>query len=275
MNYTKNAHVKTVLRKIKTPISYYGGKQSMIGHILPLIPSHKLYTESFIGGAAVFFAKPKSEMECINDLNGHVITFYKVLKSDFAILRKLIIETPSSRKIHRESEFVLKNSEHFNDIKIAWAFWVQTNMSFSSNMFAGYGYGRSKTTVKKIYNKKIAFTKHLTERLDIADIECNEAVKVIQSRDSVDAFHYVDPPYYNANMGHYSGYTFEDFKLLLCVLEKVEGKFLLSSYDSPELQEFVKRNGWHQKFITKPIVACKGDRSKTKTEVLTANYPIN
>jgi DNA adenine methylase len=274
MNYTQSAHIKTVNRKIKTPISYYGGKQSIVGHILPLIPKHKLYTEAFIGGAAIFFAKQPSEMECINDLNGHVVTFYRVLKNDFGILRKLIIETPSSRKIHRESEFVLKNSEHFNDVKIAWAFWVQTNMSFSANMFAGYGYGKSDTTVKKIFNKKVAFTKHLKNRLDFVDVECNDAIKVIQSRDTVDTFHYVDPPYHNANMGHYSGYTIENFKLLLCILEKVQGKFLLSSYDSPELQEFVFRNGWHQKFIRKPIVACLGDRSKIKTEVLTSNYLI-
>lgn len=38
---------------MKTPISYYGGKQTLLKHILPLIPSHKLYTEAFCGGAAV------------------------------------------------------------------------------------------------------------------------------------------------------------------------------------------------------------------------------
>jgi len=38
---------------MKTPISYYGGKQALLKHILPLIPKHKLYTEAFCGGAAV------------------------------------------------------------------------------------------------------------------------------------------------------------------------------------------------------------------------------
>ena len=38
---------------MKTPISYYGGKQTLLKHILPLIPNHKLYTEAFCGGAAV------------------------------------------------------------------------------------------------------------------------------------------------------------------------------------------------------------------------------
>lgn len=141
-------YFKNNLKKIKTPIPYYGGKQSMIGYIVPLIPEHKIYTEAFVGGAAVFFGKPKSEMECINDLNGHVVAFYKVLKSDFAILRKLVIETPSSRKVWRESGFVLKNCEHFNEIKVAWAFWVQCNMSFSATIFGGYGYGKSVECVR-------------------------------------------------------------------------------------------------------------------------------
>lgn len=169
---------------------------------------------------------------------------------------------------------MLHNSDNFNDIKVAWAVWVQCNMSFSSIMFGGYGYGKSVGCTRKINNKKIAFTISLRNRLDMTDIESNDAIKVIQSRDTPDTFHYVDPPYYNSNCGHYGGSTCDEFKLLLCVLEKIEGKFLLSSYNSEILDEFVKRNKWHQKFITKSIVACKGDRSKTKTEVLTANYFI-
>ena len=42
---------------MKTPISYYGGKQTLLKHILPLIPEHALYTEAFCGGCAVLFAK--------------------------------------------------------------------------------------------------------------------------------------------------------------------------------------------------------------------------
>lgn len=40
--------------RLKTPISYYGGKQSMLKHILPIIPEHTIYVEPFFGGGAVF-----------------------------------------------------------------------------------------------------------------------------------------------------------------------------------------------------------------------------
>jgi DNA adenine methylase len=54
---------------MKTPITYYGGKQTLLKYLLPLIPQHKMYCEPFFGGGAVFFAKPKSEVEVINDIN--------------------------------------------------------------------------------------------------------------------------------------------------------------------------------------------------------------
>jgi len=64
----------------------------------------------------------------------------------------------------------------------------------------------------------------------------NLAHKVILRYDTPEAFHYVDPPYFNSNMGHYAGYTSIDFERDLDVLSKVKGKFLLSSYPSEILE---------------------------------------
>lgn len=36
--------------KMKTPITYYGGKQKMLKIILPMIPEHDIYVEPFFGG---------------------------------------------------------------------------------------------------------------------------------------------------------------------------------------------------------------------------------
>ena len=60
---------KVIKPKMKTPISYYGGKQSLLKHILPLIPEHRIYVEPFFGGGAVFFAKEPAKVEVINDHN--------------------------------------------------------------------------------------------------------------------------------------------------------------------------------------------------------------
>ena len=47
--------------KLRTPVTYYGGKQRMLNEILPKIPVHACYVEPFFGGGAVFFAKPPSD----------------------------------------------------------------------------------------------------------------------------------------------------------------------------------------------------------------------
>jgi DNA adenine methylase len=258
---------------LKCPLSYYGGKVLMLGKILPLIPPHKIYVEPFTGGAAVFFAKEKSEKELINDLNGAIVKFYRALQSDFGILRKLIVETPVSRKVHRETAYIVKNAEHFNDIKVAWAVWVQCNMGFASQMLSGYGFAKTPQLEKKIVNKKLRFNKTLKQRLDYVDIECMDAIKLIKLRDNEDAFIYADPPYFNSDCGHYTGYTAKDFEDLLTTLSSVKGKFLLSSYDSDLLQSFVEKHGWYQQKIVKKIAVTK-HTSREKTEVLTANYPI-
>ncbi|KAA1244544.1 DNA (cytosine-5-)-methyltransferase [Aquimarina sp. RZ0] len=259
----------------KTPVSYYGGKQNLTKRILSLIPEHNLYCEPFVGGAAVFFAKESSPVEVINDLDGKVVNFYRVCKLQFSKLQKMIHSTPHSRKLHAEAQIILKDTTEKDTVKKAWAFWVQTNMSFSSRIFGGYAYEKKTNGVSKaILNKKNGFTRDICERLDLVDIECNDALKVIQSRDTKESFFYVDPPYFNSDMGHYKGYSKQDFTNLLEVLSKIEGKFLLSSYPSDLLAEYTKKHNWYQQSIRQTVSVTKGKRDKKKTEVFTANYNI-
>ncbi|MBP2831282.1 DNA (cytosine-5-)-methyltransferase [Aquimarina sp. U1-2] len=259
---------------VKTPITYYGGKQRLVNLILSLIPKHKLYCEPFLGGAAVFFAKEPSEMEVINDLNGEVVNFYRVCHNHFQKLDKLIKATPHSRQVHRETQDILKHPNQCDAIKRAWAFWVQTNMSFSSRIFGGYAYERkSNGTLKRFVNKKLVFDQTIRDRLEMVDIENNDALQVIKSRDAVDSFFYCDPPYFNSNMGHYKGYTEKDFEELLNMLASIKGKFLLSSYPSEILDHYTKKHRWYTLKKSTEVAVTK-QTDKVKTEVLTANYPL-
>ncbi len=73
-------------------------------------------------------------------------------------------------------------------------------------------------------------------------------------------------------MGHYNGYTKEDFKTLLKTLLNIKGKFLLSSYPSEILNKYTLDNNWHQISIEQNVKV--SNIGKKKIEVLTANYPI-
>jgi DNA adenine methylase len=262
---------------LKTPITYYGGKQMMVKYILPLIPEHNLYCEPFAGGAAIFFAKQPSEVEVLNDTNRELINFYRVVQSDFTSLEKEIKITLHSRDLHRKASVIYNNPDMFSELKRAWALWVLSSQGFAGQLDSSWGYDKSKnSTPKKIENKKEAFTIDLAIRLQQVQLECADALYIIRSRDTREAFFYVDPPYFNSDMGHYDGYSKEDFEALLKLLSTIQGRFLLSSYPSDVLNDYTYRYGWNrQGFKSKVSVAAKSGKQKGKTEMLTANYDIN
>ena len=262
---------------MKTPLSYYGGKQTLAKLILGLIPEHRVYCEPFLGGAAIFFAKQPSKVEIINDTNGEIINFYEVLKRDFTALEKEAAISLHSRKQHRQARVVYENPDMFDRIKRAWAIWMLANSSYGKNLDGGFSYSRTTGgATKALANKRLNFSEDYAVRLQNVQIECCDALKIIRSRDSVEAFFYCDPPYVGADQGHYDGYSQEDFDGLLSLLETVKGKFLLSSYRNKSLSDFAKRNGWHSIEIKmfNSMTCGRGSKPIKKVEVLTANYPI-
>lgn len=264
---------------MKSPISYYGGKANLADKIVKLIPAHNLYCEPFIGGAAVFFAKPPSPVEVINDVNKELINFYRTVQNDFTSLEKEIRITLHSRTMHKDAKVIYDSPHLFSEIKRAWAVWVLANQSFSSMLDGAWGYDIKKATMpKKLQNKKEAFTEDYAIRLQNVQLECTDALRIIRSRDTKDAFFYCDPPYYNSDMGHYDGYTLEDYEGLLKQLSSIEGKFMLSSYPSPILTEYTKKFGWSQHSFNMTVSVANNIKSgkpkKVKTEVITYNYKV-
>jgi DNA adenine methylase len=259
---------------MKTPLSYYGGKQQLARRILGLIPEHRIYCEPFLGGAAVFFAKPPSEVEIINDTNGELINFYEVLQRDFPALEKEIVISLHSRKQHHQAEIIYNNPEMFDRIKRAWAVWMLANASYGCKLNGGFGFDRSGCTSKKLHNKRMNFSVDYAARLQRVQIECCDALRIIKSYDTASAFFYLDPPYVGADQGHYDGYDQEDFDALLEILAGLKGKFLLRSFRNAALTEFSKRNGWETEEIRMACAMSNNAVSRNKIEVLTANYSI-
>ncbi len=276
MKKTATNPLPKVKPKLKTPISYYGGKQKLCTEIISRMPAHNLYCEPFIGGAAIFFGKEPSKVEVINDTNKELINFYKVVQDDFVSLEKEIRITLHSRDLHRKATVIYTNPDMFSEIKRAWAVWVLSSQSFCSMLDGTFGYDKLKNTVAiKINNKKQSFTEEYAIRLQNVQLECTDALKVIKSRDIEDAVFYLDPPYFNSDCGHYDGYSIEDFERLLQLLSTIKGKFLLSSYPSDVLAKYTKENKWHTVAFKQNVsVNAKSGVLKSKVEVLTANYPI-
>lgn len=265
---------------MKTPTTYYGGKQMMVGRILSWIPTHNTYVEPFLEGGAVFWAKKQSNIEVINDLNDFVINFYEVVKNDFEALRKKLVVTLHSRKSYNQAKIIYKNQEKFDKIERAWAFFVMCNFAFGSVLDARMSFCKSgdNKVAKKIAKKIENFTFSYCERLRTTTIENDDALTIIKRYDTPHTFFYLDPPYMHANQGHYAGYSEQDFENLLHVLANLKGKYLLSNSYSNMLERFVKDNNLfvkriHKKVFTRKLINNEQTSfCKNYTELTVANY---
>lgn len=253
---------------MKTPITYWGGKQQLIEKIIPLIPAHKQYDEPFFGGGAIFFAKSPAEIEFINDINGEMVNFYRTLKRNFEELKAEVECTLHSEFQHNQARYIYNNPLSHSDILRAWAVWMLSKQSIYSILTNQWSVSIDRNKAKSIQWSKENFTILYARRLERTSIFCRDALNVITSTDTPTTFHYVDPPYFNADMGHYGGYSKDNFVCLLDVLSNVKGKFMLSSYPSDILTDYTERHGWRTVNIDMTRAAGGG----TKREVLTMNY---
>ncbi len=258
---------------MKSPIIYYGGKSSMLPHIRKIRPEHKVYTEVFFGGGAEFFDKEPTTNETINDKLDIVVNFYEQLRKNFKELKALIMSTLISRTQYDKAMLMIKNKQLFSSVELAWAFWMCCNFSYGNKIGGGIKFSNQQwTEVPKILNKKKnEFIELLVNRIENTHIENRDAVKVLNSRNTPEAYHFIDPPYINADQGHYKGYDLYEYKSLLNFCGSCKGKFILCGYMSDVLQQHIEHYGWNHEAFT---FNNKGMRKKDKSkhEILTWNF---
>jgi DNA adenine methylase len=270
---------------MKTPITYYGGKQKLAGLIISELPSHVIYCEPFLGGGAVFFEKPKSKLEVINDNNKKLISFYNMVLNNFDELQYMISNTLHSESMYQYAKDVYNERVESNELEIAWSVWLLTNSSFAGSIYGGWkwsNYGAGSHVGIYLDNKRNDFVKKLHERLKHVQISCRDALQVIKDRDTVDTCFYIDSPYPGYEQQHYRGYSMNDFYQLLEILQNIKGKFILSNYPSHTLKYFIIQNNWRVITIQRNVnVANLGKRDslnskkvKKASELLVFNYQL-
>jgi DNA adenine methylase len=84
---------------MKSPIPYYGSKGSLAPAIAAALDSvpHRHFVEACAGSLAVLLAKKRVAAETVNDLDGRLVTFWRVLRDQPAELERVCGLTPHSR----------------------------------------------------------------------------------------------------------------------------------------------------------------------------------
>ena len=91
------------------------------------MPDHEVYLEPFAGSLGVLLNKPRAHIETVNDLDGNVVNFFRVLRDHPEDLMQKLALTPYSR-----GEYLLSYENTEDPIEKARRFAVRCWMSFGS-----------------------------------------------------------------------------------------------------------------------------------------------
>ena len=104
---------------MNTLLNYPGAKWGMAKEIVSLMPSHRSYLEPFFGSGAVLFNKPPSAIETVNDIDGDIVNFFKILREYPTELAADIAMTPYSREVFNDAHENQGSSEYERAYKFA------------------------------------------------------------------------------------------------------------------------------------------------------------
>ncbi|MEK4908357.1 DNA methyltransferase [Niallia circulans] len=214
-------------------LHYPGSKWSMASWIISHMPEHKTYLEPFFGSGAVFFNKPKSSIETINDMDSSVVNLFKVIRDNPEKLAKLIEWTPFSREEYYSSyEF-----ETGNELEDARRFLVRCWQAIGAKTSDRTGWrsliSSNGPDVAKEWSKLPEKIIIVAKRLKEAQIEHQPAVKLLERYQRKEVLIYADPPYIleTRTKRHYKHeMTIEDHIELLDILDQHPGPVILSGY---------------------------------------------
>jgi len=216
-----------------------GSKRQLVPKILKLIPQHTIYVEPFIGGGSVYFAKPPSRKEYINDLDKNIIEGYRLLKdapSEEELLKDAVKKVGNTKIKKISDETVRRIQAFINKPAKTKAQKLLKKLYLSRNTFGfrnkGFIYNPS------THYSKIRDIELYKERLKNTTILSEDYKTVIKKTDSKDTFFYLDPPYEDSDkLYEHDSINMEEMSN---ILRNIKGKFLMSINDSPNIRRIFK-----------------------------------
>lgn len=263
---------ETNAKPLRSPLGYLGGKSRLAKRIAERIPSHTTYVEPFCGGAWVYFTKPPSRVEILNDRDGELVRFWNVIRHHLPeFLRCLDFSLVSREQFKSESK---QDPEFLTDVQRAVRYYRLQRMGYGGKT-TKRTFGTS-TTRPNSLNIPEAEEKLRTihQRLARTTIENLDACDCIERYDSPETFFYIDPPYWEADFYAVS-FKGDDFKRLADTLKSIKGKCIVSLNDTPEVREIF--SDFHietieTKYSLGNSKTSAGTRGVDRKEVLIRNF---
>lgn len=262
---------------LRPPMPYAGGKQRVAAQIAAILPAHHHYIEPYAGALSVLLAKPPSMIETINDLNGDLMAFWRVLRERPDDLERVCALTPHSRPELQRAVATLHAAGEVDELEQARCLWViltqRRSASTHPSAAAGWRFiagSSSRMSMARYMSGYAARFAPAAERLRAVSIESRPALDVIRDYGALDEVClYVDPPYLGSTRTTQRLYRHEmpgeaDHTALLAALVDCRASVVLSGYASALYDDAL--SGWHRHEFT-----AVDQRSSRRQEVVWSN----
>jgi len=221
-----------------------GGKRALAGRLAERIAAvpHARYVEPFVGMGGVFFRRrQRPKMEVINDISRDVVNLFRILQRHYQQLLDVLKWQICSRA--EFERLVDVDPETLTDLERAARFLYLQRTAFGGKTIGqnfGVGFdGPARFDLTKLVPLLEAAHERLApvviERLPFAD-----CITKYDSRPGT--LFYCDPPYWGGVDDYGVGLFSEaDFTLLRDRLGAIQGRFILSLNDTPEVRDLFGR----------------------------------
>ncbi len=277
------------MANLTQPIKWHGGKGAFNGKlakwIISLMPPHTHYVEPYFGGGSVLLHKnPEGVSEVVNDLDGNLSSFWRVLQDPemFEQFRRRVEATPFCEGQFADAKAVLAESkEDSPTLDIAVAFFIRARQSRQGLMkdFATLSRNRTRRGMNEQVSSWLTAIDGLQDvhaRLKRVVILNRDATDVITSQDGPHTCFYLDPPYLHETRATTRDYqyemTAEQHEALLRRLTGIKGTFLLSGYGNALYERYATEAEWNCHEFEIPNNASSRSKKETKTELIWTNY---
>lgn len=278
--------------RIKAILPYFGGKRSLAKKVVGLIGKHRVYWEPFCGSLAIAFAKPKCEMETVNDMYGDVINLARVLQQKPLAIRlydKLYRSVYCEQLFNDAKKRCFSNLNPYTDqpdveraCDLMLASWMgingfagtkRYNYTFAMRWCVGGGQGSTR------WANVVSSIPHWHKRLRQIVITNRNGFEMLDKiKDDNDVVIYCDPPYFQKSSKYIHDFKPEQHEQLAGALQRFKkARVIVSYFYHPKLTELYAK--WKLVVVKKSKAnlsnACNGGKKVNKRinqEVLLLNW---
>ncbi|MGE8121538.1 DNA adenine methylase [Pseudomonas fulva] len=218
-------------------IPWMGGKRRLADRLIPLFPPHECYVEVFAGGAALFFMRPQpAPVEVLNDLNGDLVTLYRVVQNHLEEFVRQFKWALSSRQIFEWQK--MTRPETLTDIQRAARFFYLQQHAFGGKV-TGQTFGTA-TTGPAINLLRIEENLSAAwQRLSGTYVENLSWFDCAERYDRPHTFFYMDPPYWET-AGYGVDFPFSEYERMADFMRRCKGRAMVSINDHPDIRRAFK-----------------------------------